>query len=244
MSDPQQVSPFDHMDSDGVLNERGVKFGAKTSVLAAGGIAISNGNGPAVVGALGVNSCQIGEGTNNTPGTIQYLDSELPLVTTPMTPGTGISTGTGTVYEATVTKVGGLIKTEILIDLTGLNSGGTAGDIIGKDGGTANCHIGQILEEVNGTVFAGRVTCLEAPAGGDPDINIYGSVDEATGAQDAAISGLTGEELLIDAGDWSNGTVLGLTAMPDDEGYMYLACGDATDADYTAGILFIELWGQ
>ena len=39
-----------------------------------------------------------------------------------ITPGTGISTGTGTVYKANVTVAGDLIKTEIFIDLTGLNS--------------------------------------------------------------------------------------------------------------------------
>ena len=40
-----------------------------------------------------------------------------------MAPGTGISTGTGTICQHSVTKAGGLIKTEILLDLTGLNDG-------------------------------------------------------------------------------------------------------------------------
>jgi len=161
-----------------------------------------------------------------------------------MTPGTGISTGVGTICDHAVTKVGDLIKTEILIDLTGLNSGGAIGDIIGKDGGTANCHIGQITAAVNGTIIAGRVTCLEAPAGGDPDVDFYGSVDEATGAQDALISGLTGEELLINHGDWAISNVAALTAMPDADGYLYMVSAAVTDADYTAGILLVELWGN
>jgi len=165
------------------------------------------------------------------------------LILEDMTPGTGISTGTGTICEHRVSKIGGLIKTEILIDLTGLNSGGTAGDIIGKDGGTANCHIGQITAAVNGTIIAGRVTCFETPAGGDPDVDIWGSVDEATGAQDAAISSLTGEGQLINHGDWTAEDVDHLSALPDADGYLYLACGAATDADYTAGILLIEMWG-
>jgi hypothetical protein len=160
-----------------------------------------------------------------------------------MTPGTGISTGTGTVCEHQVTKVGGVYKTEILLDITGLNSGDTAGDIIGKDGGTANCHLGQILAAVNGTITGGRITCLETPTGGDPDVDFWGSVDEATGAQDAAIASLTGEEQLINHGDWTAGDVTVLTAEPDADGYLYMACGVATDADYTAGKFLVELWG-
>ncbi len=162
-----------------------------------------------------------------------------------MTPGIGISTGTNTICEHSVVKVGGLIKTEILIDLTGLNSGGSAGDIIGKDGGTSECHIGQITAARNGTIIAGRVTCFETPAGGDPDIDIWGSVDEPSGAQDTAITDLSGEEQLINHADWTAEDVdyLGSTTLPDADGYLYLACGAATDGDYTAGILLIELWG-
>jgi len=161
-----------------------------------------------------------------------------------MTPGTGISTGTGTVCEHRVTKVGGLYKTEILLDVTGLNDGDTAGDVIGKDGDTANCHIGQITAAVNGTIIAGRVHCLEVPAGGDVDIDIWGSVDEATLAQDTAISAATGEEQLIDHGDWAANEIDELSALPDADGYLYLATGaQGTDQDYTAGIFLIELWG-
>jgi len=159
-----------------------------------------------------------------------------------MTPGTGISTGTGTICEHSVIKVGGLYKTTIMLDLTGLNSGGTAGDIIGVDGGTANCHIGQITAAKNGTIFAGSLTCLELPAGGDPDINLYSAV-EATGAQDADIATLD-ETQLLNSGDLVSGTTLALTAYPAADEYLYLACGVATDADYTAGIIQIELWGK
>lgn len=162
-----------------------------------------------------------------------------------MTPGTGISTGTGTICEHSVTKVGSLIKTEILVDLTGLNSGGTAGDVIGKQT-TANCHLGQILAAVNGTVFAGSVTCLETPAGGEPDIDLYAS-DVATGTEDVAITdaALGTEAALLDAGgDWTAGTTKGLTAFPPANNYLYLVAADATDHIYTGGILKIELWGK
>ena len=49
------------------------------------------------------------------------------------TAGTGITTGTGTIYANSAVKTGGIYKTEILIDLTGLRSTG-AGDIIGVNG--------------------------------------------------------------------------------------------------------------
>ena len=47
--------------------------------------------------------------------------------------GTGITGGTGTVYRSSVIREGGVIKTNILIDLTGLRSTAN-GDIIGVDG--------------------------------------------------------------------------------------------------------------
>ena len=47
------------------------------------------------------------------------------------TAGTGITSGSGTVYAASVIKTGGIYHTKILIDLTGLASSGS-GDIIGK----------------------------------------------------------------------------------------------------------------
>ncbi len=158
-----------------------------------------------------------------------------------MTPGTGISTGTGTICEHSVQKIGGLFKTEILIDLTGLNDGGTAGDIIGKDGAAANCHIGQITAAVNGTIIAGKIEGHEAPAGGDPDINLY-SAAESTGVQDAAITGLD-ETLLVNAGDMTAASVVNLTAWPAANEYLYLVCGTSTDGDYTAGRCLITLWG-
>jgi hypothetical protein len=163
-----------------------------------------------------------------------------------MTPGTGISTGTGTICEHSVTKVGGLIKTEILVDLTGLNSSAAA-DVIGKDA-TANCHIGQITAAINGTIFAGRMSCLETPAGGEPDIDLYSS-NVATGTEDVAIThaDLGSEAALLDAAaDWTAAMApKGLTANPAADQYLYLVgSGGGTDATYTAGIMLIELWGK
>ena len=112
--------------------------------------------------------------------------------------GTGITTGSGTIYRTAVQRVGGIITTRILIDLTGLRSTGS-GDIIGVNGTALVCHIGQITAAQNGTILTGSMECFEAPAGGDPDINVH-SATEGTGVEDGAIGDLT-ETLLVNAGD-------------------------------------------
>ena len=154
--------------------------------------------------------------------------------------GTGITTGSGTVYRTSVQRSGGIITTRILIDLTGLRSTGS-GDIIGVNGTALVCHIGQITAAQNGTILTGSMECFEAPAGGDPDINIH-SADEGTGVEDAAISGLA-ETLLVNSGDATLGSKVFFSAVPAADQFLYLTTGAATDADYTAGKLFIELMG-
>jgi len=83
--------------------------------------------------------------------------------------------------------------------------------------------------------------CFEAPTGGDPDINIH-SATEGTGVEDGAISGLS-ETLLVNAGDATLGSKVYFTGVPAADEFLYLTTGDATDADYGAGKLFIELMG-
>ena len=116
------------------------------------------------------------------------------------------------------------------------------GDIIGENPGVANCHLGQITAAKNGTIVAGRLTCLKAPATGATDIDLY-SATEATGAEDAAIAGLT-ETQLCNSGVLSAGTVVMLTAFPAANEYLYLVNQAGTDAAYSAGLLLIELWGK
>ena len=154
--------------------------------------------------------------------------------------GTGITGGTGTIYRSSVMRSGGIITTRILIDLTGLRST-ASGDIIGVNGTSNVCHIGQITAAQNGTILTGSMECFEAPSGGDPDINVH-SATESTGVEDGAISDLT-ETLLVNAGDATLGSKVYFTAFPAADSFLYLTTGDATDADYTAGKLFIELMG-
>ena len=160
--------------------------------------------------------------------------------TMPVEAGTGITTGSGTIYRSSVMQSGGIITTQILIDLTGLRSTGS-GDIIGVNGTSLVCHIGQITAARNGTILPGSMECFEAPAGGDPDINVH-SATEGTGVEDGAIGDLT-ETLLVNAGDATLGSKVYFTAVPAADEFLYLTTGDATDADYTAGKLLIELKG-
>ena len=159
-----------------------------------------------------------------------------------MSAGTGITTGTGTVYAGAAVKVGGVYSTSILIDLTGLASSGS-GDIIGK-AGTANSNIGQITAANNGTILAGQLNVYEAPAGGDPDIDLW-YADEATGTEDAAITGLSNQVQVMNNGDLTAGSIDYFTAgvVPAADKYLYLVTGAATNADYTAGRILLEMWG-
>lgn len=166
------------------------------------------------------------------------LTQDLP---TTMREGAGI-TGTGTIVRHTVMKQGDLTETRILIDLTGLNGGGTAADIIGGNG-LSNCHFGQIKADVNGTIFAGYMRCLEVPAGSNADVDLYAaSVD--TGVEDAAVTSLSGQAILVNGGTWTAGATAVLTAFPAANSYLYLASGTATAATFTAGIFEIVLFGS
>ena len=160
--------------------------------------------------------------------------------TMPVEAGTGITGGTGTIYRSSVMRSGGIITTRILIDLTGLRSTAN-GDIIGVNGTSNVCHIGQITAARNGTIIAGSMECFEAPAGGDPDINVH-SATEGTGVEDGAIADLT-ETLLVNAGDASLGSKVYFTGLPAADEFLYLTLVATTDADYTAGKLVIELIG-
>ena len=159
-----------------------------------------------------------------------------------MSAGTGITTGTGTVYAGSAVKVGGVYSTSILMDLTGLASSGS-GDIIGK-AATANSHIGQITAANNGTILTGQLNVYEAPAGGDPDIALW-YADEATGTEDAAITGLSNQVQVMNNGDLTAASIDYFTAgtVPAADKYLYLVTGAATNADYTAGRILLEMWG-
>lgn len=157
-----------------------------------------------------------------------------------MAAGTGF-TGTGTVYKTSISHQGDLVITRIFVDLTGLNCGATAGDIIGGNGTANPCHIGQITAAQHGTIFFGTMRCVETPAGGDTDIDLY-AADEGTGVEDGAISALT-EAQLVNGGTHTAGDEDLLTAYPAANQYLYLVGQGGGDAAYTAGQFIIELHG-
>lgn len=154
----------------------------------------------------------------------------------------GFTGGTGTVYKSSVNKVGGIYHTRIMLDLTGLAGSATDLDIIGT--GTAAAHIGQLTAAQNGaTILAVQMTCLELPAGGPDDIDLY-SATEGTGAYDTGIGTLTETALITAGGAWANGTVKGATAVPAAGQYLYLVNGEAAaGGTYTAGKFVIDIFG-
>lgn len=176
--------------------------------------------------------------TNATTGTVTVLSKSAAAIANPAATGAGIE-GSAAVYETSVKTENGIVTTSIMIDLTGLQSGGTAGDIIGKNG-SGVAYIARITTADNGTVFGVKMTCFEAPAGGDNDIDLY-SATEGTGVEDVAISTLT-ETQIINSGTLSLGTTAFGTDIAANQ-YLYLVGQGTSNAAYTAGRLLIEIYG-
>lgn len=154
--------------------------------------------------------------------------------------GAGITGGTGTVYKSAVAEFGGVIRTSILIDLTGLGSSTTDLDIIGQ--GVSAAHLGQITAARNGTILHGRMTCLEVPATGADDIDLYAAT-EATGVFDGLVTDLAETALVTAGGAWTAGLTKEFDTVAANK-YLYLTCGEAgTVGTYTAGKFLIELFG-
>jgi hypothetical protein len=154
--------------------------------------------------------------------------------------------GTAAVYVTQVTRLKSdvttnvnIVKTTIMIDLTGLKDGGTAGDIIGKDG-SGVAFIGKVTTANQGSVFGVTMTCVETPAGGSTDIDLF-SATEGTGVNDTAIGDLT-ETQIINAGAASAGTVVAGGDIAADQ-FLYLVSQGTGDAAYTAGRFLIEITG-
>ena len=185
--------------------------------------------------------------------TADAIAASQPLTCSGMTKlngNTGPSAGTGAdgtaVYKTWVEHLGGtsgMIKTSIYIDITGLRANGDE-KVIGEDGGTANCHFGQITTALNGVIKAGRMTCLEAPAGHSSILDIDLVFDDAADGEEA--TDLTGETALVTrGGDWAiNDTRAFTNDTITADNYLYLITGtNATDTAYTAGKFLIEIWG-
>ena len=139
-----------------------------------------------------------------------------------------------------VERNGDIIKTTIIVDVTGLRHSAAA-DIIGVDGTSNPCYLTRVVTGTNGAIFSGRMTCLEQPT--VQDMDLYGA-SESTGVEDGAISSLT-EKQIINGGTQSAGTVtlFDNANLPAANDYLYFVCQSSGDADYSAGKFLIEMWG-
>ena len=206
-------------------------------------------------------SAQIAAAVTNETGSGLLVFATSPTLTTPvigaatgtslsltgaLAGGTSVTVGTGfdgaETEDSGVWTCGSIIYTWYLVDLTGLNSGGADLDIIGENPAVANCHFGQFTTAVNGVFTGGLMTCLEAPAGGTNDVDLY-SANESTGAEDALITGLTETALVTSGAAWTAGRALGFTGAIPANDYLYFVSGAIGDATYTAGKFLIEIWG-
>ena len=200
-------------------------------IKAAGGMEVEK------VASTGNNIVAAGTSTGTNNGSLGTAATIFKI--TPNAHGSGIADDAINTF---VNKVGGLIYTTILIDLHGgLACGGSADDVIGTDGGAANAYIAELTTGVNGIPFEIEMACLEVPTGGDPDINL---VCSATATENAAVSSPT---VLLNNGDLALGQYVaadgGATLAALSLKYLYLTCGTATEAAYTAGKLVIKIWG-
>ena len=171
---------------------------------------------------------------------------------------TAVAAGAGVSAAATntwyVEDKNGITKTTGLIDLTGLGSVAGADTVIGNAGTTAAAaYLTQITAAVNGYVFDVRVTCVEAPTTGEPDIDFTFDTT-STAAQTAA----TDQQLETEA-DWTLGlsrhwrvagasnqdAVGGFTAGLANY-YLHVTAGKSSSNDagtYDAGKFVIQILG-
>ena len=156
-------------------------------------------------------------------------------------------TGTGSYYNSWIERNGSVIKTSIMIDITGLNSGGADGDIIGLEGTTDGCHIGLFETAKSGTPFEVTVRNLNVLGGGDDFLDFY-EADVATGAEDTAVTSLTGATELLNGAQLNAVDVLQtFSTLPTDGHYLYIAAnsngGTPADDTYSSGKILIEIFG-
>ena len=208
-----------------------------------------------------ITSAQLLASLTNETGTGLAVFATTPTLTTPvigaatgtslsltgaLAGGTSLTIGTGAdgalTSDSGVWTNGSIIITRLMVDLTNLVGSTTDLDIIGESAATT-CNFGQITAAVNGTIVGGKVTCLEVPAGGVTDIDFY-SANEATGTENALITGLVETALVTSGAVWTSGRTLGMTTVPPANDYIYIVNGaGAVPGTFSAGKFLIELYG-
>lgn len=133
------------------------------------------------------------------------------------------------------------LKWEFYIDLNELHSGGDPGDIIGSNNASA-CNFGQYDSSYMGQVVGGTMLCLQTPAGGDSNIDVYCAA-ESTGAEGSSIAALTETRLLNHGEAWTAGQIDALDVSGVTSGkYLYFVGQDGNDALYTAGRFLLTFY--
>jgi len=134
----------------------------------------------------------------------------------------------------------GDIITEIQIDLTGLESSGSANDVIGLTGGSP-AYIGRNVVATNGIIYKVEMTCLEVPTGGDADVIL---VQGSTGTEAVDDTVANTAAICDGTGDWLLGETMTYTSGLTANYYLYLTQGGSDNAVYTAGQFLIRLYGH
>jgi len=174
-------------------------------------------------------------------GGVEYIQKDVGSLTAP-TMGTGWSSGGTAWVKESIVRNGDIIHTTLFLDIIGLDSSAGTTDIIGEIG-AANSWFYQVTTAKNGVIQSGSLECLVTPATGDVDIDLY-SADEATGVEDAAVTGLTDDRLLANGASMALGDGPdALALVPGANQYLYLTGAGSTNATYTAGRFKIEMWG-
>ena len=181
------------------------------------------------------------DGVTATAAELNKLDDS--LATNFLTRGAGVDTAES--YATGIFRVGNLVTTRIVIDLTGLVGSTTDLDIIGESA-AADCHWGQITTAKCGTIIGGYMRCLELPAGGVTDIDLYSS-NVSTGTENVIITDAalgTETALVTSGGVWTDLVTNGMTSLPTANDYLYLVNGAAgVPGTFSAGKFEIVLFG-
>ena len=220
---------------------------------------------------MGVRKTQAFEGRNYTLGEEERLvvkaastDLGVGLNTNTVAPGAGLSSSVFTPDSHVREYDNGDIVTTIKLDLTGLKSVATLGDVIGIDGG-GSAALTQVTDARNGKIHGVQMICVETPVGGALEIDLFRATGSGlaysaplTSGNEAAIFGpVWAENGRLEPGSGKNSQYLGSPRTDfaisesyvqpvnfiSSSDYLYLASGVATAGTYTAGKFIIKLRG-
>ena len=133
----------------------------------------------------------------------------------------------------------GIIITQYLMDITGLQSPTTDGDVIGLAAGAA--YFGQNVVADNGIIFKTEFACFETPTTGINNIDVA-----VLASGELAMDGEGGTDLMANAGVLIIGqSVVNLIPTIPADYYFYLIAGAGGTADtYASGQYMFTTWGH